>query len=849
MERKDKKITVGIILDKRGDPPYVSVNKLWRETVDIISQKYNTVILEVNSYFIENNDEYRRFADRIDILFLLSPYYTIDRTYKEFPVVFYGLGSIQKGGAWLADNHNSFRAYDKVILNCTSCMDIFDMLVMEQSLASVMIPFGVDTNIFKPALDKRLLRKKYNIPENAFIAVYAGRINHLKNPLILLSALRELRKKHKNVIFMFVGSFDDFYIPEFNENKITDIKDLFMFEVKKFGLDSGIILFETQNDNKKYAQLLSLADIGINATTLISENFGYTPVEMQACGLPIVGTAWGGLKDTIKDESTGFKIETVHSIFGARINFEQFKDRIELLITDNDMRNKMAQSARLNAENNYSRNVFAKNINYIIEETYTNFEECDHNQSDYMIDKRVKEVSEKIRSKYGNKRHVSWEYLHPDLDRDFYDMVAAGCAEKKADDVVWFRESIISKGFDWVCREGRLISYDSRWNPDFELKNCVLDNKEMYVMENMISGETPLSLSNRSGINYDDLLGVMYSLTDKGFIIPWNTYEKKTKQTIAAFIIPHYSNGDLNELFWLKEALKSVENQSDKDWKVIIVDDVTRDVNVINYLKSLPEKYEDKLEIVFLRNNKGPGNARNVGILRASMLGCPFVLYLDSDDIAPPERLEKTRQAFMTHSSVGIVYSSFDVIDENGKYVEEKNVLPSIHEIQEQLRINPPHGKGVWRKIALETGYINLTSSTSVRTDIALRYPFPTERVSEDYYTWLVYSASGWEYMFLDSLCTKYRIPQGKEGSRTRNVMGGDHLFNLKKSIVDVKGFQKALELACNKGEIRCDDKDILMISFLKRKAESMKKDGENEIARGYYKIADRIEQAILRAE
>lgn len=171
---------------------------MWRETVDIISQKYNTVILSVYSYNVENNAEYREFVDKIDVLFLLSPYYTIDRSYKDFPVVFYGLGSMQKGGAWLVDNHDSFRAYDKVILNCTSCMNIFDMLVKEHSISSVMIPFGVDNDVFR-LRDKSEVREKYNIPKDTFVIVYAGRINHQKNPLMLLSALGELSRRYSEL--------------------------------------------------------------------------------------------------------------------------------------------------------------------------------------------------------------------------------------------------------------------------------------------------------------------------------------------------------------------------------------------------------------------------------------------------------------------------------------------------------------------------------------------------------------------------------------------------------------------------------------------------------------------------
>ncbi len=846
MNNQDNTITVGIIIDKRGDPPYVSVNKLWKETADIIAEKYNVVVFEVDSYYIENDDKYKRFVEKIDLLFLLSPYYTIDRSYKEFPVVFYGLGSLQKGGAWLVDNHDSFRSYDKVILNCTSCMNIFEKLVKEQSLSSVLIPFGVDTDVFLPSSDKAVLREKYNIPKDSFVVVYSGRINHQKNPTLLLSALRDLKEKYSKLFFMFIGSFDNFYIPEFNENKTIDIKNVFLSEVEEYELSSCIALFKTQDNRKKYSELLSLADIGINVTTLISENFGYTPVEMQACGLPVIGTSWGGLKDTIIDGETGFLIETVHSSFGARINFEQLKNRIELLINDDKIRKEMSLNARKNAEKNYSSKLFSNNINNLIKETLFLFK-SNRSNNDYYVDISVKEMSRKIHCKYPENRHVSWEHLHPELDYEFYEMISSECAEKKSEDTVWFRESVISKGFDWELKNGRFVSFDSRWNTELELWNCHFSEKEKSVMENIISGETLDALITRSNIEYVEILDVMNALSDKGLVIPWNTATVEQTQT-AAFVIPHYNTGNNEELFWLEKTLNSVKNQTDKDWKIIIVDDASPSDYVKRYLKKISVKWHDKMDIIFLRKNKGPGNARNIGILRAAMLGCPFVLYLDSDDIAASERLEKTRKAFMEHPAVGVVYSSFDVIDENGRYVDGKKILPSIQEIQEQLRTDPPQGKGVWRKIALETGYINLTSSTAVRTDIALKYPFPQERVSEDYYTWLMYSASGWEYMYLDSICTKYRIPQSRDGSRARNMMGGNHLFNLRKSIVDVKGFQRALELACHNGEIKNYDKSILMISFLKRKAESMIKDGEDEIANEYYKKADRIEQSILRA-
>lgn len=121
------------------------------------------------------------------------------------------------------------------------------------------------------------------------------------------------------------------------------------------------------------------------------------------------------------------------------------------------------------------------------------------------------------------------------------------------------------------------------------------------------------------------------------------------------------------------------------------------------------------------------------------------------------------------------MYSTFKVIDEYGIKAEKDQILPSILEIIQQHSDNPPQGKSVWRKIAIETGYVNWTSVTSVRTELAYMYPFTNERVSEDFYTWLIYSASEWEFEYTGEIIVKYRIPRNT-GSRTCDKLDGKHI-------------------------------------------------------------------------
>ena len=513
---------VGILFDKRGDPPYQSVGKLWTETVKIISERFETEVFEIEDFFVKSNQEYREFVNKIDLMMLLSPYYSIDRSIKQLPVVVYGLGSLQKGGHWLYDNRISFRNCDSVILNSSVCQSIYDLLVGKNGMRTYIVPFGVDTDVFYPRGNKLQLRRKYDIPEDAFVMIYSGRINLQKNTNILVSLLRDLEKDYNNIYLILIGSFDNFYIPEFNTQIPPDSKTEFYKLIEGFNLLPKVRIFENQSDMNTYAELLCMADIGINLTTLISENFGYTPVEMQACGLPVIGTDWGGLKDTIIDGETGFHIKTVLSEYGARISMKLAKNRIEVLLNDRELLKKMSESSRENEEKRYSYKLFAQNIQNIIQETYQD-SACCYYLEEYTpkYNSILKRLSKALYIKYGGTRHVSWEHLHPRMDFQHYSLVASKCATEKTEDICWNEDCYISKGFDWFIKDEEFVSFDPRWNTSFELVDWNLTHDEL-VLLNLIDNfdNTVKDLLRETSITANELFEMLHRLTNKGLLIP-----------------------------------------------------------------------------------------------------------------------------------------------------------------------------------------------------------------------------------------------------------------------------------------------------------------------------------------
>ena len=89
-----------------------------------------------------------------------------------------------------------------------------------------------------------------------------------------------------------------------------------------------------------------------------------------------------------------------------------------------------------------------------------------------------------------------------------------------------------------------------------------------------------------------------------------------------------------NRKVFICEAIKSVLNQTYKDWELLIIDDGSTDNT-----KSIIDKYSQSNPHIkyFYQENGGQGSARNLGVKVAAG---NWVAFLDHDDIWLPKKLE-----------------------------------------------------------------------------------------------------------------------------------------------------------------------------------------------------------------
>jgi glycosyltransferase involved in cell wall biosynthesis len=137
---------------------------------------------------------------------------------------------------------------------------------------------GVDTKKFAPD-DKKKMRESLNLPADAFIVGYHGRIGFEKNLLTLLRAYRRLPIKNKRLIIVGDG------VPSI-KSRLTRFND--------------IIVTGSTNHVTPW---LHAMDVYVQPS--FTETTSLTVLEAMACGLPVVTSKVGFIKYYVVDGKNG----------------------------------------------------------------------------------------------------------------------------------------------------------------------------------------------------------------------------------------------------------------------------------------------------------------------------------------------------------------------------------------------------------------------------------------------------------------------------------------------------------------------------------------------------------------
>ena len=100
----------------------------------------------------------------------------------------------------------------------------------------------------------------------------------------------------------------------------------------------------------------------------------------------------------------------------------------------------------------------------------------------------------------------------------------------------------------------------------------------------------------------------------------------------VSIIVPVY-----NSKIYLHRCLNSLVNQSLEEIEIILINDCSTDES-IDIIKEYKEKYQSKIILIDLKENKGPGGARNEGM---NIAKGEYIGFVDSDDYVEIEMFEE----------------------------------------------------------------------------------------------------------------------------------------------------------------------------------------------------------------
>lgn len=183
----------------------------------------------------------------------------------------------------------------------------------------VELPFGVDTERFKPREKPEALFERHNLTPDLPILLFVGGMDaahYFKGIPVLLKALLLLKRQNFNVRAVFVGE--------------GELRKEFALKAQGFGIKNNV-RFVGRVEDEELPYYYNLADLLVLPSINQGEAFGMVLLEAMASGVPVVASNLPGMRKVAGEGGMVFEAnnetalaQTIADYFSEENNIEEW---------------------------------------------------------------------------------------------------------------------------------------------------------------------------------------------------------------------------------------------------------------------------------------------------------------------------------------------------------------------------------------------------------------------------------------------------------------------------------------------------------------------------------------------
>lgn len=201
---------------------------------------------------------------------------------------------------------------------------------------TIVVPSGVDVDVFAPAPRDDTVRDELGIPRKAPLVILLARFQPVKGHEFFLQAVPEILGKFSETFFLIVG--DNAFATGEGENYKRAMLRHIQDDAR---LRERVVIGGFRRD---IPRVLNASDVLVCPS--LFETYGMSNLEAMACGVPAVSTNVGGPSETMVDGETGFLVPPRDP--------QALAQRVNQLLGDPALRKRIGANGRLRVLEHFS---------------------------------------------------------------------------------------------------------------------------------------------------------------------------------------------------------------------------------------------------------------------------------------------------------------------------------------------------------------------------------------------------------------------------------------------------------------------------------------------------------------